>query len=853
MRLSNLLAPVFALILVSCGGGGGSTPGNTSIPGPTNLRATLGTSPNNFVLSWTPPAGAISGYNLEAQSGSEPFTNMFSGLIPSDYTSLSFFFNNTAPEQTDFNFRINAAIGSTVSGYSNTATFRHGLNTPGTPSGQFDWSQAGVSISWSRETKVGDGLMIERNVTDQWGSTNGSWTALSVPDPLASSFLDTTTKANTYYSYRITNKLGSSSSQASPISQPIFTGLAAPSQPTVTFDFTTLGMNISWVKNTTFNDNVKIERIETTNYGSQIGTWVELTPTDPTGNTFLDTTVTLNSYYSYRITNLRGGTASNASFVSYCALAGIQGPSWAYANWDSNLGGITVSWYVSSTTGSVLLERALSDNSGTTIGNWSTLATLPITATNYTDLTTQELTYYLYRVSLVRGAMTSRPTLTYQTLTPMAPPTGLTAAATPEGAKLEWQNHSTSAAQLVVRRAPAGSYSGNATDMAILTTTTTSYTDPITSLGYFDYRICAKNGYNEASSKEVAFTTPNPLDALKLANATRSFPDAADAALLQDGSWALATTSPFGVLSNSNPWSPNFPNNNYRSATNMLQTDAQGHPHLVYLTLNLQNSQQAILRHLWFDGTAWQSEDMGHIEISYYGGSYTYTLDSTGKPQALLDPSYYNTTTNSLLYVHKVGSSWTQEPLSGLNLTENFSNYRLRMDGADSPHVLLASWNSLYECTRDVQGNWQAGLLPTGSIQFNSSDFVDGIWADADNGTLFYSIQGSYPTYNTQLFSMKKVTGVWQAPTVVTNSGYGISGIQIAYSSDRARIALLFNTSAGLKTFHLDENGWHQTLIFNLIGTYSPLYRIGFDTSKKIHILVKNPSPAVGYTEFMEQ
>ena len=857
MRLPYLLVPIAALAFISCGGGGNQAAA-PSLPGPTNLRSTLGPGPDDFTLTWTaPPSGSVDGYNLESKVGSGSFIQVNQYLIPTYNDSLNFSFNSSANEDTDFTFRMNGEKAGIKSSYSNDVTVRHGLNTPGQPTGEYDWDQSGVSLSWSRNTTLSDGVQIERSLTDTYGTTYGPWTPLSMGDPLASTYLDTTVATNAYYSYRVTNKKGNRTSPTGSFSYPIYTGLATPSQPTATFDFTASAMGLTWTKNTSFNDGVKIERLETTQYGSAIGNWTELTVSDLTANNFLDTTVTLNSYYSYRVTNLRGNSASNTSSASYQVLAGLPAPYAIYANWNSTLKTIEISWYSSSNCDSILLDRAACDSNGIPIGDWTRVATLAGNSTSYADGTTQELTAYKYRVAGMKGSTTSLPIMSYSVSTPMAAPTRLLAIAAEGGTQLTWENHSTAATQVVVRRAPANSNYPSYKDVAILSASTTSYLDPKPALGFYKYAVVAKSGTSESTSNATDFTTPNPPDALTLTSAAKSFPDALYMALLPSGTWALATTSPFGVISNNDPWTPYFPNNSYRSVDNVLQVDALGHPHLVYLMLNPQNSQEAILRHAWFDGSLWQTEDMGKTQLLYYsyGVGYSYTLDGSGQPHALLEQSPYGGSTSNLAYIHKVASIWTQETLSGINPVVSYSSYRLRLDGSNAPHVLLGSWNTLYECTKDPQGSWVAAALPTGTVQLTSNGINDGIWTDAENATLVFSNQSYDSSYGyvTNMMCLRKAAGVWQSPVTMGSTDSGASSAQMEASSDRSRIAVLVNSGLGLKTYHMDEKGWHETLVTNLGGDYSynTIFRLGFDSSSKAHILIKKTYPT-SYTEFKE-
>jgi len=852
MRSTGLLVPPVALVLLlSCGGGNSSK--NTGVPAPTNLHTVLGPGPKNFTLVWTPPAAAIYGYNLEAQENGGSFQQINSGLIPASYTSLDFTFLDSAPEDTTFTFRINAAQGSQTSPYSNTTTANTGLGTPGQPAGHYDWNQSGVSITWSRNSNLSTGFRIERAQSDVYGNPTGAWTALSVTDPLNSSCLDTTVTMGNHYTYRVTNTKGAVSGSASPASSPILTGLPAPNQPAASYDFAKAGMNVTWTKNTTFNDGVKIERIETNSNGTQTGSWTELTPTDPTASTFLDTSVMTNAYYVYRVSNMRNDTTSAASAPSYPAFVGLAAPHYLNAYWSSSKGGVYLNWSAYGIYDAFSIERVTCDASGQLTGTWMTIATPSGTASDYLDLSTQEITNYLFRIAGKRGQITSPAVSSYYLVsTPLAAPTNLTAAVSTGGARLTWQNHSTSATQIVVRRGPAG-YTYAHTDVAVLSSTTTSYVDPIARLGNYHYTIVARTDSSETASAPTFFTTPNPPDALALTSSARNFPSAADAALTPTGTWGLATTSPFGMLSNDDPWTPYFPNNNLRNVGNVVQIDALGHPHLVYVILNPQNNQEAILRHTWNDGSTWQTEDMGRTKLllAFSGVGYDFRLDSTGAPHAILDLGPYGGYSSSIAYVHKVNGAWVQESMGDISPNLYLSAYRLCLDGSDAPHVLVFSAPSVYECARSAQGKWSASVIATPSN--STSGLLDGFWSDGDNALVLYSAYEPYPTTGSDLTAVKKVDGVWQPPSVIGYSNSVPLNVQVAQSPDRARIAMTWADSFGLFALHLDGTGWHPTLLLNPTpDSYSPMYRIGFDSSNKVHILFKNPYPEVGYTDFKE-
>ncbi len=203
-----------------------------------------------------------------------------------------------------------------------------------------------------------------------------------------------------------------------------------------------------------------------------------------------------------------------------------------------------------------------------------------------------------------------------------------------------------------------------------------------------------------------------------------------------------------------------------------------------------------------------------------------------------------------MTYVHKVKGSWVQESMGDISPTLYVSAYRLRLDGSDAPHVLINSSNSVYECTRNSQGQWSASVLATASN--NTTGFLDGFWSDGDNAIVLYSVYESYPSYGSDFMAVTKVAGVWQLPAVIERSDSTNPSIQVTQSPDRARIAMIWADASGFRALHLDGTGWHPTLLLNPTSTYNLTYRVGFDSSNKVHILFKNLSPEVGYTEFKE-
>jgi len=860
MRLTHPLFPAAALlVLLSCGGGGGgggSAQPTPSVPAPANLHTIVGPGPKDFQLAWDPPSKSIDGYNLEAQEGNGSFQKLNTSLIPASYVSLAFTFLETAPENTNFTFRLIAVLSTQSSSYSNTATANSGLGTPGQPSGQYDWNQAGVTIGWSRNSAVSTGCRLERAQTDPYGHPTGTWTTLTLATPQDTSFLDTTVSLDANYAYRVTNTKEAVSSLVSAPSLPIFTGLPAPSQPAVRFDFNAAGMALNWNRNTAFNDGFNLERIETNQYGGQLGSWTKLSVSDPTASTFLDTSVLTNAYYSYRVTNLRGSVSSTTSFASYSACAGLAPLSHLSARWDEAKGGVSLFWSGSGSYQFIHLERVVCDTAGQPLGNWGTLATLSGSSSDYTDLTTQESISYLYRASGTRENYTSPAVSSYALTSPLKAPYGLAVATATGGLLLTWQNQSQAASQIVIRRRTG---TGSSKDVAILSPGTISYLDPLSSLGYFTYSVVARKDFQETYSQWVTATTPNPAGALSLTTVKLyNLPNSTDAALRPAGSWTVVSSSPFGILSNNDPWPAHFPGDASRTARPIVQVDRQGWPHVIYATQNYKVPGELALQHLWYNGSTWNTESLASAKIPWTSANpgWTYRLDSTGTPHVLLDHvttnDPYGGTMSSLVYLHKVGTTWVQESLAALSpAVSNLGTYHIALDDGDVPHVLIGNWSSVIDFVRTGAGAWTSTTIPTGTVSAGWYNYLDAFWIDAGNGWVFYESASGLSGVDYALYALQLKEGIWQAPVRLGEREHDASSTTAlsALSPDRKKVAVVYKTSAGIKCYHHVLDGWHETLVTPTTSSYPWLW-VAFDEVQKIHILKWDTSG--DFTEFRE-
>ena len=245
-------------------------------------------------------------------------------------------------------------------------------------------------------------------------------------------------------------------------------GPNAPGQAVASFSWTSSAVSLTWDRNTTGSDGLLIERAVCDQSGNSTGAWVSLPTVDPFASTYVDTGVPLNLYCTYRLTNLKGTRAGQASARSLPVFTGLASVSWVNASYDSTQGGVQVSWgpYVATPPDGILLERSDCDANGTSLGNWITLSVPAGYRTSFLDRTGAEGGRYSYRVSNLYGSTASTPCqASFSVSIPLLAPVNLRVVATAGGLQLTWQNRSAAANQVVVRRRP---YSGSSSGIAIV-------------------------------------------------------------------------------------------------------------------------------------------------------------------------------------------------------------------------------------------------------------------------------------------------------------------------------------------------------------------------------------------------
>ena len=280
------------------------------VTGPTAPRnqSASGTASGN-VLTWTRNAeGNLAGYSIyRADSAGGPFTKINTALVSGPGSTLTFT-DASAPVGVTQHYRIVTMDEHGTEGAfaAASATRPSGSGVPATPSGlaASTVEHNRVVIGWSDNSNNETGFRIERALG------NGAFSSLGTVGAGIATFTDSTAQPLTTYRYRVFafNAQGDSTSSsntitittpAAPIAAP--TNLAA-SAPLAT------QVNLTWMDNASNETGFVVERRLAAS-----STWQQIATLAQNSQSHIDTTVSPNTAYVYRVFAQNAQTQSTYS------------------------------------------------------------------------------------------------------------------------------------------------------------------------------------------------------------------------------------------------------------------------------------------------------------------------------------------------------------------------------------------------------------------------------------------------------------------------------------------------------------------------------------------------------------
>ena len=436
-------------------------------------------------LSWDAAVGAT-GYRILRSTG-----GAFSQLTT---TTTPGYANTALPEGTAYTYEIIAynTSGDGLATSDQAATTL--LISPDVASSSV--SATGLTVTWTDHSAGETGYMLEQLIAGTWNDIVDN-AALSGTGTTDSQVLTGLTEA-TDYTFRVT-ALSGSTFDSTPAVLYVSTAPNDPTALTATPASTTR-VDLAWTNNSASAAGQHIER--SLDAGSQ---WTLLTNVAGDATTYTDTTATEATAYLYRVAAYKStsfsGYATSASVTTLplaptALAASAVSPTEIDLSWTNNSAHATA-------------YRVYSSSDGVTFAQLG--SDLGSNAVSYHDMSAAENATTYYRVVAVDAGGESVVSVTgsANATTPLAAPTGVTAATTTSVASgdktinLAWTNTSGVASNVKVERSGDG---GNTwVPLTTLASNATSYSDD-TALenASYTYRVYAYAAGNSVASSHAA-------------------------------------------------------------------------------------------------------------------------------------------------------------------------------------------------------------------------------------------------------------------------------------------------------------------------------------------------------------
>jgi fibronectin type 3 domain-containing protein len=457
----------------------------TPLTGPTGLVAKTLT-PTSVQLTWADHDTTAVGYQILRSTNGGSFTQIaqVAGAKVVTYT------DKTAASDTAYAYQVRAYYGGGTSPVATSASVRTALIAPSSMTATAE-DFTTVQLNWSDNDASAAGYYLLR-------STNGKTFSVfaTVNDGGATSYQDSGAVSGHTYDYEVQAFDGGAASAATKMAA-ASTPLAAPSGLSATVMSPT-SVQLSWTNNDSSTLGYIILRSSDGVHFSQIAKL-----TTPAVTTYLDKAATSAHTFQYKVEAVAGTIVSAATDAATASTplappasltAAASGPTSVVLTWQDKET-TALGYYVLRATDGV---------------NFTLLATVSgPKATTYTDTSVSSNSAYSYKVECFTGNNTSTASNSASVTTPLAAPSGLTAAAQGfTSMALGWTDNDSAATGYNVLRSTDGTHW---TQIANLNSATAhGFTDSGLADGHaYDYEVQAYNGsVTSAFAKAMSATTP---------------------------------------------------------------------------------------------------------------------------------------------------------------------------------------------------------------------------------------------------------------------------------------------------------------------------------------------------------
>jgi hypothetical protein len=452
---------------------------------------------------------------------------------------------------------------------------------------------------------------------------------------------------------------------------------------------------------------------------------------------------------------------------------------------------------------------------------WNVLTILTPPGSSYDDVQAVENHQYAYRFHWVDATTDSfRAGLSPRAL-PLHAPVGLTAVASPGRVDLSWTNRSQVATEVVVLRAGGlVDWSGNASEVARLPASATSFSDVGLAVDMYTYSVEASlPGEAISTGPLVPVVTPPPASSGMWSVSFVDLPAAREAALDADG--GVLTFAGTMAASDSPPWLPYAPDGGAPFEFPSFVLDAELHPHLVYLRYTGPGPVTSAVIHDWFDGTAWQSEEMGRLDVL----SYAWALDPSDHPVVLFTS---DGTSAALRVLRWSGSAYVSEnPGIALSGSPNLGAMLIAASPEGVIHVLAQDYTAV-----STVHSWRGASWSSEPVPLAASVLLSRVTASTGDVVSLTTQNGR--TANFQV--LDRGSAGWGSPVDIGTS-LGFGGLNERMTTTLAGSSPVLALNLPLSGVHIARrsDGWvprQLTGPANLMG-------VGYDATSHLYVIVQ--------------
>ena len=405
-------------------------------------------------------------------------------------------------------YRVRAVNSGGLSGYSNEAGAATLIRPPMAPKNltATTVSHNRIRLAWADSSNNEIGFQIDRKISQ--GGTNSAYVTIVTLGPNAKSLVDSSLSGNTEYSYRIrAYNTGGHSGYSNEANAK--TLIDPPAKPTnlMAAPESTTKIKLAWLDNSVNEAGFQIERKT-----DVAGTYAPVASVGPNVKSFVDSSLTVNTSYVYRVRAFNAGGNSNYSNeVSTRTLPNRPVMPNNLALTIVSVRQLNLTWTDSSNNeAGFQIERKTG-----AAGVYGEIGVVAANVKRFADSTLAGKTTYFYRVRAYNaGGHSDYSNEASATTLPNVPaaPTNLTiTSVSNRQIRITWSDNSANESKFrIERRVTAAS---NYTTIATINPNVTSFTDTgLVALTPYYYRIYAFNaGGNSNYSNEVsAITLPNP-------------------------------------------------------------------------------------------------------------------------------------------------------------------------------------------------------------------------------------------------------------------------------------------------------------------------------------------------------